>query len=230
MFQIDWAGPLSLIDSSHRDVSPSAEQNTHDEIEILFASTESKVGSAIKNLSISLFELQRQLPVVRKDIKDNLCNFKQIVGMCRDNAFVATQELHSQPWEMTDLFHDIQASADNIVKACESTKVVLNRLNSSELLCLNNSIGTQIINLTKYAYSTVLNTSELNELAPPTSSSDISPIVMMNRLGIRIENKFGSLGASTEQFNAPHGFCLGADDEIVIADTNNHRIKVILCL
>ena len=28
------------------------------------------------------------------------------------------------------------------------------------------------------------------------------------------------------QFSSPHGFCLGISDEIIIADTNNHRICV----
>ena len=38
---------------------------------------------------------------------------------------------------------------------------------------------------------------------------------------------FGSLGPAPGQFNSPHGFCLGFDDEIVVADTNNHRIQVM---
>ena len=29
------------------------------------------------------------------------------------------------------------------------------------------------------------------------------------------------------QFNSPHGFCLGPEEEIVVADTNNHRIQVL---
>src|SRR5699024_3204494 len=43
---------------------------------------------------------------------------------------------------------------------------------------------------------------------------------------MQICSKFGSLGSSTNQFSSPHGFCLGLNDEIVIADTNNHRICV----
>ena len=38
--------------------------------------------------------------------------------------------------------------------------------------------------------------------------------------------KFGQLGPGKGQFNSPHGFCLGIDDDIVTADTNNHRIQV----
>lgn len=43
---------------------------------------------------------------------------------------------------------------------------------------------------------------------------------------MQIRFKFGSLGPSKNQFNSPHGFCLGVDEEIIVADTNNHRIQV----
>lgn len=43
---------------------------------------------------------------------------------------------------------------------------------------------------------------------------------------MQIRCKFGSLGPSKGQFNSPHGFCLGVDEEIIVADTNNHRIEV----
>ncbi|KAJ6220809.1 hypothetical protein RDWZM_006621 [Blomia tropicalis] len=42
---------------------------------------------------------------------------------------------------------------------------------------------------------------------------------------MQIRSKFGSLGSQSNQFSSPHGFCL-ANEEIVIADTNNHRICV----
>ena len=41
-----------------------------------------------------------------------------------------------------------------------------------------------------------------------------------------IIHKFGQLGPGKNCFASPHGFCLGLDDDIVIADTNNHRICV----
>ena len=40
--------------------------------------------------------------------------------------------------------------------------------------------------------------------------------------------RFGQLGASHGQFNSPHGFCLGIDEDIVVADPNNHRIQVMM--
>lgn len=43
---------------------------------------------------------------------------------------------------------------------------------------------------------------------------------------MQIRCKFGQLGPQKGQFSSPHGFCLGVDEEIVIADTNNHRICI----
>nr|XP_022908661.1 brain tumor protein [Onthophagus taurus] len=43
---------------------------------------------------------------------------------------------------------------------------------------------------------------------------------------MQIRCKFGQLGPSKGQFNSPHGFCLGTEEDIVVADTNNHRIQI----
>ena len=43
---------------------------------------------------------------------------------------------------------------------------------------------------------------------------------------MQIRCKFGQLGSGKTQFSSPHGFCMGLDEEIVIADTNNHRICI----
>ncbi|TGZ54672.1 hypothetical protein CRM22_010585 [Opisthorchis felineus] len=38
--------------------------------------------------------------------------------------------------------------------------------------------------------------------------------------------KWGSLGYELGRLNSPHGFCLGFEEEIVVADTYNHRIQI----
>ena len=43
---------------------------------------------------------------------------------------------------------------------------------------------------------------------------------------MHIRCKFGSLGQSRAQFHSPHGFCMGLNEEIIVADTYNHRIQV----
>ena len=44
---------------------------------------------------------------------------------------------------------------------------------------------------------------------------------------MQVRSQFGSLGPQKCQVNAPHGFCLGIDEEIIVADTNNHRISML---
>lgn len=43
---------------------------------------------------------------------------------------------------------------------------------------------------------------------------------------MHIRIKFGQLGSGPTQFSSPHGFCLGPNEEIVVADTNNHRMQI----
>ncbi|XP_062577150.1 formin-J-like isoform X1 [Saccostrea cucullata] len=51
------------------------------------------------------------------------------------------------------------------------------------------------------------------------------PVRRGNKMSaMQIRCKFGQLGPGKGQFNSPHGFCLGIDEDIVVADTNNHRI------
>ncbi|XP_046747645.1 brain tumor protein-like [Diprion similis] len=57
-----------------------------------------------------------------------------------------------------------------------------------------------------------------NYAHPRSSNPKLTPM--------QIRCKFGQLGPSKGQFNSPHGFCLGTDEDIIVADTNNHRIQV----
>lgn len=58
-----------------------------------------------------------------------------------------------------------------------------------------------------------------------SSAMNIGAVANVNQMQIRC--KFGQLGPIKGQFNAPHGFCLGArEEEIIVADTQNHRIQV----
>jgi hypothetical protein len=53
-----------------------------------------------------------------------------------------------------------------------------------------------------------------------------SSLIRRTGQSMQVRAKFGSLGPQKCQFNAPHGFCLGIDEEIIVADTNNHRIQI----
>ncbi|KAL1459096.1 hypothetical protein WDU94_011104 [Cyamophila willieti] len=66
-------------------------------------------------------------------------------------------------------------------------------------------------------------------------SSEMSPSLSMQSYQssrskqiqtMQIRIKFGTIGSGNGQFSSPHGFCLGMDEDIVVADTNNHRIQV----
>lgn len=56
----------------------------------------------------------------------------------------------------------------------------------------------------------------------PVPASDAS-------LPMHIRSKFGQMGPGLGMFNMPHGFCLGLNEEIIVADTYNNRIQVIYC-
>lgn len=61
-----------------------------------------------------------------------------------------------------------------------------------------------------------------------SGNGNLNPPVRQNgkMSNMQIRTKFGTLGAGKAQFNSPHGFCLGIDEEIIVADTNNHRIHI----
>uniref|UniRef100_A0A6G1S6N1 Brain tumor protein n=1 Tax=Aceria tosichella TaxID=561515 RepID=A0A6G1S6N1_9ACAR len=65
-----------------------------------------------------------------------------------------------------------------------------------------------------------------------TGSNVVSPLIgsknssQMRLNNMQIRHKFGYLGSGRGQFNSPHGFCLGLNQEIVVADTNNHRVCI----
>lgn len=70
---------------------------------------------------------------------------------------------------------------------------------------------------------TPLSASGSNAVSPMMSNKNLSQARLNN---MQIRHKFGYLGSGKAQFNSPHGFCLGLNQEIVVADTNNHRVCI----
>jgi len=72
--------------------------------------------------------------------------------------------------------------------------------------------------------------SPIDSMMPSMGGLSVSPVppVRGNRAinVMQVRCKFGTLGPGKGQFNSPHGFCLGQEEEIVVADTNNHRIQI----
>ncbi|KAK2170524.1 hypothetical protein LSH36_2g03012 [Paralvinella palmiformis] len=98
---------------------------------------------------------------------------------------------------------------------------------------------------TEIGTSSVLPTGTPIGIPPPTTPTFGHPVVSNPGIGVfgvgqppfparstnkmsamQIRCKFGQLGPGKGQFNSPHGFCLGMDEDIVVADTNNHRVQV----
>lgn len=73
------------------------------------------------------------------------------------------------------------------------------------------------------ASSTPLSSSGSTAVSPLMSNKNSSQARLNN---MQIRHKFGYLGSGRAQFNSPHGFCLGLNQEIVVADTNNHRVCI----
>lgn len=64
---------------------------------------------------------------------------------------------------------------------------------------------------------------------PPPPNNFHHPRAASGKLtAMHIRLKYGQLGPAKGQFNSPHGFCLGTEEDIIVADTNNHRIQVNL--
>ncbi|OWF35593.1 brain tumor protein-like [Mizuhopecten yessoensis] len=67
-----------------------------------------------------------------------------------------------------------------------------------------------------------------SSVSPTGSSINYPPPVRRGSKmsAMQIRCKFGQLGPGKGQFNSPHGFCLGMEEDIIVADTNNHRVQV----
>ena len=64
------------------------------------------------------------------------------------------------------------------------------------------------------------NSSLLSPSPPPVQFSEPP-----NKMSLY--SKFGKIGDSPGSFYSPHGFCSGLMEEVIVADTGNHRIQVI---
>lgn len=65
-----------------------------------------------------------------------------------------------------------------------------------------------------------------SEMSPSLSMQSYQSSRSKSIQTMQIRIKFGTIGSGNGQFSSPHGFCLGTDEDIVVADTNNHRIQV----
>ena len=69
---------------------------------------------------------------------------------------------------------------------------------------------------------------QMNNSNNVNQSSTTNNWQQMEIMPMQIRCKFGNLGQNQTQFHSPHGFCMGLNEEIVVADTYNHRIQVCI--
>lgn len=100
-------------------------------------------------------------------------------------------------------------------------------INSEEQLNLTNSASTNNISSVyqietqTFSGTPVIYETENETLPMHMNTSYVGPARQLH-----VAYKFGQLGSERGCVDTPHGFCLGVNDDIVIADTNNHRICV----
>ncbi|KAL3265607.1 hypothetical protein HHI36_009811 [Cryptolaemus montrouzieri] len=98
------------------------------------------------------------------------------------------------------------------------------QFNLAELLN-NDTACKNLASLAKLGLNSV--TDPLASILPTSSNNPSTTITRSNKVSpMQIRWKFGQLGPSKGQFNSPHGFCLGLEEDIIVADTNNHRVQV----
>lgn len=127
---------------------------------------------------------------------------------------------------LADLISNHGAFSNNLQALCKLSGYNGSDLSSNSMLS-HQSDSVSMLN----DFSMNSATSPINSIGENMGGLNLAP----GNVGItgrakatpmHIRFKFGSLGPSRVQFNSPHGFCLGVDEEIIVADTNNHRIEV----
>ena len=181
---------------------------------------------------------------------------KSIASLNNNDSLTPNHNLIGQPnagnSSMTSPFLKGSPSSSMIQSSTVNSSMLeqLQKFSFNESL-LNPKSGAQSGNQTNSSFSLskapnersmsdspVTTSNELNSLGPvstlasPTpadhssSGSLPTPSQKAGKTIMAIRCKFGHLGSNKGQFSSPHGFCLGVDEEIVIADTYNHRICV----
>ena len=90
--------------------------------------------------------------------------------------------------------------------------------------------------LTASTFESFSNTLDSNNVFSPLQMNNSNNVQststnnwqQMEIMPMQIRCKFGNLGQNQTQFHSPHGFCMGLNEEIVVADTYNHRIQVCI--
>ncbi|CAK9291579.1 unnamed protein product [Gordionus sp. m RMFG-2023] len=144
---------------------------------------------------------------------------------------------HSLPSNNMPMHYNLNHEAHSNLNSLHSTpplnplqqlQAPLNGLNNVTGALIDGSSNSQMLAGNPFLNMGMGLSAYLQTHPPPLScSSSINGISSNPKMSVmKVRVKFGSLGPGNLQFNSPHGFCLGVDEEIIVADTNNHRIQV----
>lgn len=105
--------------------------------------------------------------------------------------------------------------------------IVLRNLEMLARVAESSTVPTSTPTVDRMGHQSLVHTPTPPASAPITPTPSAGYTARQGKVNImQIRCKFGQLGSGKGQFSSPHGFCLGLDEEIVIADTNNHRICI----
>lgn len=157
-------------------------------------------------------------------IAQDMVNNSRSSALCNgtiDNNILQSGNMHNQRnnWNCFNLnlegsdFLPNSTQVDNLLFSAPYFSREMNQSTTNSSLVPNLDVDTNLIrqriggnynsNLYEYCRLRASRSSQMNLLA-----------------------KWGSLGCELGRLNCPHGFCLGFEEEIVVADTYNHRIQV----
>ncbi|XP_017786187.1 PREDICTED: brain tumor protein [Nicrophorus vespilloides] len=167
-------------------------------------------------------------------------NLAQLASLAETNESTTTSS-NTQPL-FTDLFTDtayknLQSLAklgnfNNTDNGIANGGNMLVRPNSPVALTISNNLLNGFGGVSS-STSPLLSTPDdmlpdpLSSLVQATTANVPTTVTRAAKVSpMQIRCKFGQLGPGKGQFNSPHGFCLGLEEDIVVADTNNHRIQI----
>ncbi|VDQ07376.1 unnamed protein product [Trichobilharzia regenti] len=169
-------------------------------------------------------------------------------------SFGFTDSLESSVQQITDTLLQAFPTPNSHISALSGVEDVANDLNqltiksdglidTDSLVCMDQGVSAQLAPVFGTPFITSDNLRPGNSIMPPL---DVDPSLMLKQklpanysatlyeysrirsarcTQMNIRAKWGSLGCELGRLNSPHGFCLGFDEEIVVADTYNHRIQ-----
>lgn len=196
--------------------------------EALSSSTQSNLNNPIVNVSVpsTVPPTGGNMPVMSSIAEYNLHRLANLADSNdMPDGIVAQPNASPAPqFTLADLISNHGAFSNNLQALCKLSGYNGSDLTPNSMMSHPSDGGVSMLSDYSMNSATSSITENLGGLNLNPGNIGITGRAKATPMHIRF--KFGSLGPSRVQFNSPHGFCLGVDEEIIVADTNNHRIEV----